>query len=104
MQKTLTFTYERVDDIPLLLAHLERMGVQQLLDKHFPTHGNWQGLSLGWVASIWLGHILSQGDHRFRLLSIGLRMLTLLEFQVRRGLATQQEIYTQLGPEMIKPP
>ena len=64
MPETLTLTYERVDDIPLLLAHLERMGVQQLLDKHFPTHGNWQGLSLGWVASIWLGHILSQGDHR----------------------------------------
>ncbi len=40
------------------------MGVQGLLDKHFPTHGNWQGLSLGWVASIWLGHILSMADHR----------------------------------------
>ena len=47
-----------------LLAQLNRMGVQGLLDKHFPTHGNWQGLSLGWVASIWLGHILSRADHR----------------------------------------
>lgn len=32
-------TTERVDDIPVLLTQLERMGVQQLLDKHFPTHG-----------------------------------------------------------------
>jgi len=40
------------------------MGVQSLLDEHFPTHGNWQGLSLGWVSVIWLTHILSQADHR----------------------------------------
>ena len=64
MSEPLSVTYERVDDLPLLLAQQKRMGVQLLLDKHFPTHGNWQGLSLGWVASIWLGHILSQADHR----------------------------------------
>jgi transposase len=39
------------------------MGVQELLDKSFPTHGNWQGLSLGNVATVWLTHILSQADH-----------------------------------------
>jgi len=55
---------ERVDDIPVLLAHLEQMGVPALLDEHFPTHGNWQGLSLGWTTTIWLVHILSQADHR----------------------------------------
>ena len=64
MSEPISVTYERVDDLPLLLAQQKRMGVQPLLDKHFPTHGNWQGLSLGWVASIWLGHILSQADHR----------------------------------------
>lgn len=64
MSEPLTVTYERVDDLPLLLAQLKRMGIQQLLDQHFPTHGNWQGLTLGWVASIWLGHILSRADHR----------------------------------------
>lgn len=58
------FNAERVDDIPLLLAMLERMGIQKLLDKHFITHGNWQGISLGWVAVVWLSYILSQGDHR----------------------------------------
>ncbi len=64
MSEPISVTYERVDDLPLLLEQQKRMGVQPLLDKHFPTHGNWQGLSLGWVASIWLGHILSQADHR----------------------------------------
>ena len=57
-------TNERVDDIPVLLTQIERMGVQELIDKHFPTHGNWQGQSLGNVAVIWLTHILSQADHR----------------------------------------
>jgi len=64
MNETLTIFSERVDDIPLLLAHVARMGVQPLLDTHFPTHGNWQGLSLGWVTVLWLAHILSQADHR----------------------------------------
>jgi transposase len=64
MKKPVTVTTERVDDIPLLLAQLKRMGVQELFDQHFPTHGNWQGLSLGYVAVVWLTHILSQADHR----------------------------------------
>src|SRR6476619_6858243 len=55
---------ERVDDIPLLLEQMQRMGLPTLLDTHFPTHGNWTGLSLGWVSTIWLSAILSRGDHR----------------------------------------
>ncbi len=55
---------ERVDDIPLLLAQMERMGLAALLDTHFPTHGNWQGLGVGRMATIWLSSILSRGDHR----------------------------------------
>jgi transposase len=40
------------------------MGLPTLLDTHFPTHGNWTGLSLGWVSTIWLSSMLSRGDHR----------------------------------------
>jgi hypothetical protein len=65
MNKPTILKTERVDDIPLLLAQLERMGVQELLDQHFPTHGNWQGLSLGQVAIVWLSHI-SDGSLIFR--------------------------------------
>jgi len=64
MEKKLTITNERVDDIPLLLAQMERMGIQPMLDECFPTHGNWHGISLGWTSVIWLSHILSLGDHR----------------------------------------
>jgi transposase len=40
------------------------MRVAELLDNHFPTNGNWQGLSLGWTTVVWLAFILSEGDHR----------------------------------------
>jgi len=64
MNEIPTIITERVDDIPLLLEQMQRMGLPALLDDHFPTHGNWQGLSLGWVSTIWLSAILSRGDHR----------------------------------------
>ncbi|MEI6069954.1 MAG: hypothetical protein WCP96_21695 [Methylococcaceae bacterium] len=65
METSLNITrIERPDDIPLLLAQMQKMDVAALLDEHFPTHGNWQGLSLGNVAVGWLAHILSEGDHR----------------------------------------
>lgn len=64
MGDMLTVTNERVDDIPLLLAEQERMGVAGLLDQYFRPHGNWQGLSPGKVVKVWLAHILSQADHR----------------------------------------
>src|SRR5215472_190652 len=64
MNETLTVLSERVDDIPLLLAQMARMWVPPLLATHFPTHGTWQELSLGWVPVLWLPHILSQADHR----------------------------------------
>ncbi len=55
---------ERVDDVPLLLEQMQRMGLPMLIDEHFPAHGNWYGLRLGWVSTIWLSSILSRGDHR----------------------------------------
>ncbi len=53
MSEELTIVNERVDDVPLLIAHMERMGLPQQLNACFPTHGNWEGLSLGWVATCW---------------------------------------------------
>jgi transposase len=64
MSQKITATHERVDDIPAIIAHLKKMRVAELLDNHFPTNGNWQGLSLGWTTVVWLAFILSEGDHR----------------------------------------
>ena len=54
---------ERVDDIPLLFGLLQQMGIQSILDKDIQAHGNWQGLSPGWVMTVWLMHILSEQNH-----------------------------------------
>ncbi|MGH9208334.1 MAG: IS1634 family transposase, partial [Acidimicrobiales bacterium] len=59
-----SLTIERSDDIPLLLAQLERMRIRELLDRRFPVHGSWLGLSLGWTVVVWLTYLLSEGDHR----------------------------------------
>jgi transposase len=60
-----TIHIERIDDLPLLLAQLQRMQVAPTLDKHFPTHGNWAGaLTFGEVACVWLAYLVSTGDHR----------------------------------------
>src|SRR6266852_799047 len=64
MTEQVNVTTERVDDIPLLLAHSDKMGVPELLDDYFKPHGNWEGMSLGWTTAIWLTHIVSEGDHR----------------------------------------
>src|SRR5229473_684923 len=64
MTTSASLTVERIDDLPLLLAQMERMGIRELLDRHLPTHGNWLGLSLGGTATLWLTPLLSEGDHR----------------------------------------
>jgi transposase len=64
MTESLTVISERVDDIPLLLAHMQRMDLPMLLSSYFLSHGNRQGLDFGWTTTIWLAHILSQADHR----------------------------------------
>ena len=64
MAETLTIRSERVEHTALLVAQFDRMGVQPLLDAQFPTHGNWVGLSLGWVTVLWLIHILCEAADR----------------------------------------
>lgn len=64
MNTELTITTERIDDFPLLLAVMQRLGLPEILDRHLKVHGSHKGLSWGWIGVIWLAHILSQGDHR----------------------------------------
>ena len=64
MKEALSIETERTDDIPLLLTQMRRMQLAILLDKHFPTHGQRKGLSMGELSMVWLTHVLSQADHR----------------------------------------
>jgi len=54
---------ERLDDIPVIFGHLQKMRIQATIDQVIHPHGNWQGLSPGWVITIWLIHILSEHTH-----------------------------------------
>jgi transposase len=54
---------QRLDDIPVIFGPLQKMHIQEILDEELETHGNWQGLSPGWLITIWLIHILSEHNH-----------------------------------------
>ncbi|HVE74175.1 MAG TPA: transposase [Mycobacteriales bacterium] len=64
MAEHLRLTHERVDDIPLLVGLSGQVSLPEVLDRHLGTHGHHQGLSNGWLATVWLAFILSEGDHR----------------------------------------
>ena len=54
---------ERIDDIPVIFGLLQKMGIQANSDQMIETHGNWKGLSPGWILTVWLMHILSEHTH-----------------------------------------
>jgi len=55
--------HERVDDIPLLIGLAQKLRLPEIFDRHLGNHGNHQGFSNGWLATVWLAYILSEGDH-----------------------------------------
>src|SRR4051812_5274003 len=61
---TVQLTHQRVDDVPLLLGLLIKLRLPQLLDRHLIPHPHHQGLSQGWLITIWIAYILSHADHR----------------------------------------
>ncbi len=64
MKVDMQITTERVDDFVVLLALMKQMDLPGILDRQIARHWLQQGLSWGWTATIWLAHIVSQGDHR----------------------------------------
>jgi transposase len=55
---------ERVDDIPLILEWLTRMGVQEEIDFLWKPHGNRGGLSYGQLAQLFLAYVIHALNHR----------------------------------------
>jgi transposase len=56
--------HERVDDVPLLLGLMQRLGLPEVADHHLGQHGHHQGLSSGSLLMVWLAYLISHGDHR----------------------------------------
>jgi len=57
-------TVLRIDDIPLLYAQIQALGIQQIIDQTITPHGNRTGISIGHLTAIWLCYLLSESDHR----------------------------------------
>lgn len=55
---------ERLDDIPLLIALQQQIGIASIIDEVIPRHWLHQGLSLGQLIVGWNAYILSESDHR----------------------------------------
>ena len=63
MDTSLQLTHERVDDVPVLLGFLIKLGFPRTLDRHLPAQPLPEGLSNGWLITVWITFILSQADH-----------------------------------------
>ena len=62
--ESLLLRHERVDDIPLLLGFLQKLGLPEFLERHLGSHHLHQGLPNGILATTWIAFILSEADHR----------------------------------------
>jgi transposase len=54
---------ERVDNIPLIIYWLKQMGIVEIMDSTFTPHTNWQSLSYGQLALLFLTYVLHQRTH-----------------------------------------
>ena len=55
---------ERVDDLPLILTWLLNMHVSGIIDGIWHAHGQWQGLSYGKLALLFVAYVIHQRSHR----------------------------------------
>ena len=55
---------ERIDELPIIIAILKKLCVQEIIDKHFFPHGNWTGLSYGQLAVLFITYVLHSLTHR----------------------------------------
>lgn len=55
---------ERVDEIPLILHWLKVMRITEIIDTIWHPHGNWQGLSYGKLAVLFITYVIHSLNHR----------------------------------------
>jgi len=55
---------ERIDEIPIIFHKVKEMGIQERIDRFWPTHGNWQGLSYGQLAVLFMMYVIHSMNHR----------------------------------------
>ena len=55
---------ERVDELPLILTWLLKMRIAEMIDGIWQAHGQWEGLSYGKLALLFVTYIIHQRSHR----------------------------------------
>jgi transposase len=55
---------ERVDEIPIIFHKVKEMGIQERIDRFWKPHGNWQGLSYGQLAVLFITYMIHSVNHR----------------------------------------
>lgn len=55
---------ERVDELPLILTWVMKMGIAEIIDDIWQPHGQWEGLSYGQLALLFVTYIIHQRSHR----------------------------------------
>ena len=59
-----TTTSERIDELPLVIFQLKQMQVDAIIDRVLgPAHGNWEGLSRGELALVYVSYVLMSCPH-----------------------------------------
>src|SRR4030081_392503 len=59
----LELQHERVDDIPLLVGLMQKLHLDEVLERGLGSHHLHQGISNGLLACGWLAFILSEANH-----------------------------------------
>lgn len=64
MSQQQTTTSERIDELPLVIHGLKQMQVEVIIDQVLgPAHGNWEGLSRGELALVYVSYVVMSCTH-----------------------------------------
>ena len=63
MEAEIEVQIQSIDGIPLVIETSKQMNIGELVEKHFYTHGNQEGINNGQLLVGWLSLILSQSNH-----------------------------------------
>ena len=47
-----------------------KMGVAETIDSHYKPHGNHQGLSVGWLATLFLVYVIAGYKHKAKQIEV----------------------------------
>ncbi len=89
MNQAPKLTTYRLDDLPLVLGLLMQMKLHEIFDREIGDHGLHEGLSGGWMMTIWLAFIIARGDHT--------------KYKVENWLKGHQEVIAKVSDQLIVP-